>query len=350
MKSFARKVAATAEQKFVERRAYLSGMARFEKLKKDTGYSVSKSDQKIIHEYAKEVFGSLRYKPWLLFYTAYRGEFHEGWIPSNFFKKIMQTENTQYTAVGRARTLSRRIFESDAFPDIAYYVKGIWMDVEGQPLMPADVKDLIFSKGNVAFLKAEESSKGRGVRSISSDGFDPGTFSSRYSHVVQRAIQQHPLLEELSPGCVATIRIITTVRFAEPAKTCAIYLRMNFDGGDVVSSSKGSSFKIGIEKENSTLQPTAIDYDWVRHETHPVKGIPFSEFSIPDLEQAQRFCERLHERVRQFALIGWDISVTADNRIEIMEWNTVDPAITFPEAALGPNFRHMEWEKLRLGR
>src|SRR5665213_1301726 len=40
-------------------------------------------------EYAMEVLGGPEYAPWLRFYSAMRGEFHEGWMPENYYHMVV---------------------------------------------------------------------------------------------------------------------------------------------------------------------------------------------------------------------------------------------------------------------
>lgn len=42
-----------------------------------------------IDSYSIDVLGHRIYAPWLYVYTLVRGEFREGWIPDNFFNKLV---------------------------------------------------------------------------------------------------------------------------------------------------------------------------------------------------------------------------------------------------------------------
>src|SRR5690348_5528889 len=40
---------------------------------------------KLANAYSRDVFGSIKYAPWLRVYAAISGGFKEGWIPDNYY-------------------------------------------------------------------------------------------------------------------------------------------------------------------------------------------------------------------------------------------------------------------------
>src|SRR5688572_16788022 len=51
-------------------------------------------------EYARDVLGSLLYAPWLRVYALLSGEFREGWIPDNYYTKVVITQIDQKYRLG----------------------------------------------------------------------------------------------------------------------------------------------------------------------------------------------------------------------------------------------------------
>jgi hypothetical protein len=75
--------------------------------------------KKIADEYSRDIFGSRRYAPWLYVYSLVNGQFKEGWIPDNFFGKIVCPRvNKELVAVTGFKTFSNVVLRTNALPDI----------------------------------------------------------------------------------------------------------------------------------------------------------------------------------------------------------------------------------------
>src|SRR5262245_29653239 len=65
---------------------------------------------RLCDDYAKTVLGDAVFSPWLKVYTAAAGEFREGWIPLNYFERVVRPNiYGSYTLRLDNKTLSRRI-------------------------------------------------------------------------------------------------------------------------------------------------------------------------------------------------------------------------------------------------
>jgi hypothetical protein len=78
-----------------------------------------------IMEYCAEVLGSPDFQPWMRLYALYQNRFVEGWIPDDYFgMRVLPNLYVNRRPVMEKRTLSRRLLQSDAIPDVAYLVNG----------------------------------------------------------------------------------------------------------------------------------------------------------------------------------------------------------------------------------
>jgi hypothetical protein len=78
-----------------------------------------------------DVFGSKRYSPWLYVYALVNGKFREGWIPNNFFGKWVRPRlNNGLMVVPDLKTFSNVVLRTEALPDVAYYIDGIFYNKE----------------------------------------------------------------------------------------------------------------------------------------------------------------------------------------------------------------------------
>jgi hypothetical protein len=154
-----------------------------------------------IKSYAAEAFGDVRYYPWLYFYTRYRGEFHEGWIPPDFFHEVaIDSINGPYRRICGARTLYRRLLGSDRVPDLLYCVKGSWSAPDGTPVAAGEVHDRLFADGEKVVVKLEGSAKAHGVAIETADSFSTEACKARGNLTVQRCVRQSDFLASIFPA------------------------------------------------------------------------------------------------------------------------------------------------------
>jgi hypothetical protein len=297
-----------------------------------------------IRHYATETLGNRNFCHWLYVYTIYRGAFFEGWIPEDFYKKILPRINGAYRTIATAKTLSGRILQTDHLPDKVYCVNESWFDTHGNRLRSSEVKNVIFDQNTTAFVKMDESFQGTGIIEIHKDTFDESIFlHMEKNFVIQRAIAQAEWFEAISPGCVATLRITTGLPIGGSPKFCAAYLRLGRKGAKFVTSNE--ALKIPVVDNQGTLGNFASDPNWLRYYSHPDSGVKFEGKKIPYFIEAVSLCEKLHEKVPQFTVIGWDVAITESGWVELMEWNTGRPDIRFSEATTGPCFKHLHLER-----
>ena len=303
-------------------------------------------DARKSEEYAKEVLGSLDFAPWLKLYSAFRGEFLEGWIPDNYLGRVVcPAINGDLRRLSEYKTLSKQLLRTEALPDIAYRIKGNWLSADRSPTSVTAVQSACFDSYPYVFLKKNFSFQGNGIVKLYPADFSKFDFDKAGDFVIQSPIIQHPFLTELSPMAVATLRITTVKPPHQSAKTRLCGLRVGRKGMEYISSTDG--IRIPIWPENGRLYPHAITSDWTILEKHPDTGATFEGKVIPHYADAVALCEQLHDRFPHLQLIGWDAAITSSGEVRLMEWNTDEPGIIFSEASIGPHFQGLDWEKIR---
>jgi hypothetical protein len=309
------------------------------------GRQLSVGDSKKAEEYARTVLGSVDFAPWLKLYTAFRGEFLEGWIPDNYLGRIVcPSINGNLKNLGQYKTLTKRILQTDSIPDLAYFIKGNWILESGDLSSLSEVKSLCFDQYPYVFLKKNFSFQGNGVVKLRPEDFFRFDFSQAGDFVIQSPIFQHSFMEEISPGAVATLRITTVKEPFQAAKNKLCGLRVGRMGMDYINTQGG--IRIPIQLEEGRFFSTATASDWTILEKHPDTGVLFEGKVIPQFHKAVALCEQLHDRVPHFQLIGWDAAITESGEVSLMEWNTDEPGIVFSESAFGPHFLGLGWENL----
>lgn len=311
----------------------------------DQGRILSSSDSKKAEEYAVSVLGSIDFAPWLKVYSAFRGEFLEGWIPDNYLGRIVcPAINGNIKSLGQYKTLSRKLLQTDALPDLIYWIKGNWLLPTGENISLSQAKAICFDQNPYVFLKKDFSLQGNGVVKLKASDFDVFDFENTGDFVIQSPIFQHPFLEELSPGAVATLRITTVKPFGQSAKNHLSALRVGRKGMDFIYTS--DCIRIPLWADKGRFFSTGTTSDWKILEKHPDTGVSFDGKIFPYFHDAVQLCEALHDKNPHFQLIGWDAAIDREGKVKLMEWNTDEPGIIFSESANGPHFKGLGWENL----
>lgn len=305
----------------------------------DPGRRLDRRTERRIRGYAREVLGSRHYAPWLRVLSAWAGEFREGWIPDNYYGRVIHGHSH---GLSRHKTLARRLFDTDLLPDLAYHVGGTWFGLDGARLEAAEIDDVVFSDEPRVVVKYDGSLQGLGVHVLERGKDSLGAHTGRGNFVVQRFIRQAPFFDRFLPDNVAAMRI-TTVRTPErPAQARARYLKFGRAGQRSYTSEGGVRAPI-LDGDGRVGEVGAMS-DWTPVTRHPDSGEAFAGKVVPRFAEACRAVEALHRRLPHAEIIGWDVVIDDEGRIQVMEWNGGHSDIMFSEATIGPCFRGLGWE------
>lgn len=297
-----------------------------------------------IDAYARDVLGSPTFSGWLRVYTAWDGEFQEGWIPDNYFGRVvLPAIQGPALPLGMYKTLSRRLtLSGDLLPDLAYRIRGQWVGIDGQALAPSEVEDVVFEHEPRAVVKLDDSNQGKGVQLIERGQDD--LFALAGDFVVQRMMYQHEWLARFNPDNMTTIRITTVKPPGLPAEWRGGMIKLGFSGSEILRSA--DSIRLAIMDAEGLLGEFGALHDWTRITKHPETGVAWGGQKIPDFERALDLCTRLHDGFPHATVIGWDVAMERSGDFSLLEWNTLHPGIVYSEANAGPLFRGLGWEDL----
>ena len=309
----------------------------------DSSAALTPITQKKIEAYGREVLGSARFIPWLKVYAAYSGRFEEGWLPDNYYGRVvLPMIQGALRGLCRTKTISRRLLGTDLLPDLAYHVNSVWIDTAGDTIKPQDVASLLFRHDERVFVKLDGSNQGRGVLAVERVSFILEDIARLGNFVVQRPIQQSAFFNQFCTDSVATLRITTVKTAGTPAKMCAAYLRLGRVEQAAVTSAH--HIRVPVLDPKGTLGELAAMPNWTKTTAHPDTGTPFGGLVIPSFKAAVRACISLHDSLPHVTLVGWDTTIDKSENVQIMEWNSQHPDIKFSEASTGPCFGDFGWE------
>lgn len=151
--------------------------------------------------------------------------------------------------------------------------------------------------------------------------------------LVQEAVRQHDRLGSLNETSLNTIRVMTFYRDCNEVVPLFAVLRMGRKGVKVDNASAGGLY-CGINVDG-TLAKYAYTLKPFGKFTASDAGVTFEGFEIPRFRDiVAKVCD-MHLMLPYARLIGWDMSVDADNNIVLIEINPTDTGVF---QATGPAF------------
>jgi len=325
------------------RQEALAGLRRLEE---STGRRLSPRLQALADDYAVEVFGGKEYAPWLYVYSLVSGDFKEGWMPDNFFGlRVMPAVNKGLRGVTDFKTFSNVVLKTSALPDIACYLDGILYNRDFVPIDVRGLRDMVAQTSAHVFLKKDGSNQGRGLIKLPASAINEDVFKKIGNCVIQPAIAQHEAFEQIISGSLATVRITTVKNLDGSIDLRASYLRLGRSGTAWVQAN--NSVRVAVVDRSGQLDCFGYTEDWFRWTEHPDTNVAFADRRIPRFDDAVELCVALHRQVPHITIIGWDVAISRDEEVVLLEWNGDHPGIKVSEAITGPCFVGLNWERFK---
>lgn len=152
--------------------------------------------------------------------------------------------------------------------------------------------------------------------------------------VIQKFINQHPILSKYNTTTVNTIRVMTLLWKGE-VHILAAYFRVGYEGMDYVEC---HTYKMNIFEDGS-LGRVVNDHEGYRkpNENHKYADLN-KQTKLPCISKIFEIVKNEHIKLGYFKLIGWDFTVDDKGEPVFIEINTSWPAIDSIQMVKGPVF------------
>jgi hypothetical protein len=292
--------------------------------------------------YASDVLKDVRYAPWLFAYSAAAGEFREGWLPSNYWGKVIVPKiQGPQGKVSELKSMNRTIFHSEYFPDLLSYANQIFVCKNGKVINPRKVKDFLFSAVSRVIFKPDNARKGLGIRVYSPETFDEFWANESQSGVFQEFIDQDEELSSFFSSAVSTLRLNTAINLDGNPELRSAHLRFGTGGDTHVSDS--TQIRMPVCMETGAFAEFGYTPKWGTISHHPDSNKKFDGVNYPNFMEAKKVVNELHANIPYIRCVGWDVCVDKCGKVKVMEWNGRQNGISFPEATQGPCFTGLGW-------
>lgn len=207
---------------------------------------------------------------------------------------------------------------------------------------------IIKKEEKVVLKPAKESSGGKGllfIDALKSESDLERILKERDGYIVQKAIHQHPVLNNIHKESINTIRI-TSFYYHGEMHILSSVLRMGVGKSNVDNASSGGLF-CGITDDGHLKK---FGYDKKMNVTlkHPTTGIVFKDVEIPNFNKCKQLVLKLAYRFIEVSqLTSWDIAIGEDGMPILIECNLRWGDIDFHQIANGPLFGEMTEDVIR---
>lgn len=309
-----------------------------------SGRNLSAADARRCEGYAVDVLGDACFSPWLKVYCAFRGSFVTGWIPENFYgARVVPRIQGPHGRISLMKSLVPALFGGAAFPDVGARIHGRLLDRAYQPLSIDAARDLYFADSAQIMFKPDGTGRGNGIVAFDREHFTAVNVARVGDGVFQRRIVQHQELARFAPDAVATLRLTTVIEPSGEPSMRGSYI--GFALGGETHIRYGSAVSVEVDPATGILGQEAVLSDWSVCRAHPTSGEPFGGTHIPAFAECVDIVLSLHRRVAFVGCIGWDVAVDSAGKPQVLEWNGFHNGIKLCEAAQGPCFTGLGWEK-----
>lgn len=139
------------------------------------------------------------------------------------------------------------------------------------------------------------------------------------SYLLEQCLQECDELASFHPSSLNTIRVVTISNQGRCTVFGALF-RMGARGS-VIDNTHAGGVYAPINVETGVIDIDAIDSKNRHYSKHPDTGKNIKGFKIPLWDQIIETCKQASQTVPNIRFAGWDLCVTPNGRVEIIEGN-----------------------------
>ncbi len=155
---------------------------------------------------------------------------------------------------------------------------------------------------------------------------DPEFLASLYQNILksgflfQETVKQHPVMNQLNPSCLNTIRLDTFIDKDGNVEIISAFIRTSINNSFVDNISSGGC-QISIDLDTGRLNKTGFlrlkVYGAKLLTEHPLTKVVFKDFKIPFFDEVKRIVIKAAELMPCLRLVGWDVGIGEDGPVLI---------------------------------
>lgn len=258
-----------------------------------------------------------------------------GYRDKNIYDILINTSNSTKTVIKR--------------------VRGYYYDANNNPVNRDSVNNILFNTEPEYIIKPSDNNNGVGIEKITV--YDSKMYLSekqvtldeiekiyQFNFIIQKVIQQHPVMAEPHPSSVNTLRMVT-LRWKGQIHYLLTFARFG-SNNSVMDNAGAGGVCVGVSDTGEFLD-VAIDEHCKTHTSHPTTGFEFKNLGkIPNFEKFINFVKDLHTQILHHDFVSWDIAVGIDGEPVFIEANFAGATWLYQMATRKPMFGDLTEEIL----
>jgi len=158
--------------------------------------------------------------------------------------------------------------------------------------------------------------------------------SYQKNYIVQEAVSQHPLMAQLNPTSLNTLRIMTYMPNCSEVMILSTIARFGLKGSFVDNATLGG-LTCGVQVDGRLNNVGFQNLTGAKYEATD-SGIPFENITLPFMEKIKSSLDRMHKLVPYFKLISWDLAIDTDENVVLIEFNATGQDLNMHQLNNGP--------------
>lgn len=179
-------------------------------------------------------------------------------------------------------------------------------------------------KHQKVIVKPDNGSLGRGIHLLHyTDEASARERFKQYSFenpvICEEYIRQHSILNAFNPFSVNTVRVVTILN-GNDVEIIAAALKTGGAIGKFVDNMHSGGIGMQVDIETGITTTSGKDYHFNDYVYHPVTGVRFLGFQVPNWDKVLDLVKTAHLRLPQCLIFGWDVAIT-ENGVDLIEAN-----------------------------
>lgn len=295
-------------------------------------------------QFLKANFNGYRDVRWHKCMAVLNGIKEVNYIPDDVFYTVFfkALNNESLANAYKDKNILEKLYPDVNTPTtVLRVIKGKYYAEDYALINDGEVESLFVDEEKYVFKPAIDSGSGQGIivgdklKIIDSlnRAMERKEIKNHKNYIVQKYLMQHDALNSFHPESLNTIRIMT-LRLGENIYHLSSFFRMGRNKNTIDNFSEGGML-CGIDVDGK-LKKYAFDPAYNKYEAHTNSKIKFKGFQIPKFSEAVELSKKLHTNLLHFDLISWDIAISLQSEVYLLEYNISAPAIDAHQLCNGP--------------
>lgn len=177
------------------------------------------------------------------------------------------------------------------------------------------------SKHQVYFLKDKTGCEGKGVQRIESGSMDAKSLKDKWrGYLLEEAVIPCSELAEFCPNSLNTLRI-TVLKDQHTSEYEIMSAVLRISTGSALDNLFQGALVADADIETGVILTNGVSRVGQEFEEHPVSHKKIKGFQIPQWDAVIEMIQKLNTIVPNVGYIGWDIGITDDRGVLVIEGN-----------------------------